>query len=71
MESREGLLISIIDTATLGTGALDQIDRLVIELLAGGDMKLICSQILSTTLNAREALVFEQRLAEEQRQRHA
>ncbi len=71
MESREGLLISIIDTATLGTGALDQIDRFVIDLLAGGDMKLICSQILSTTSSTREALVFEQRLAEEQRQRHA
>lgn len=66
MESREGLLISIIDTATVATVAFDQIDMLVADLLAGGDMRQICSRILYTTGDARGAVQHERRLAEDQ-----
>lgn len=67
MESREGLLISIIDTATLAAGAFDQIESLVAELLDGGDLKKVCSKILHVTGETRGAVRFEQGLAEDQR----
>lgn len=66
MESREGLLISIIDTAQEAERAFSKIDRLVAELLGGVEVKLICSQILDTTIDAREVVQHERRLAEQQ-----
>ncbi|WP_167141389.1 hypothetical protein [Pseudomonas sp. OTU750018] len=66
MESREGLLISIIDTASHATTGMAQIDLLIADLLAGADLNLVCSQILRITNETRAAVQFERSLAERQ-----
>lgn len=63
MDSRD-LLISIIDTASLATIGLDQIDLLIADLLAGADITATCSQMLHITSETREAVQFERDIAE-------
>lgn len=65
MESQE-LLISIIDTASLATAGMDQIDLLIADLMAGADANHTCSQILCITNETRAAVQFERSLAEHQ-----
>lgn len=65
MEQRD-LLISIIDTAILATNGLNKVDLLIADLLAGADVKLICSQILRTTNETREDVQYERSLMEHQ-----
>lgn len=64
MDTREGLLISIIDTATIATDGMDQIDLLIAELLTGADVTRICGQMLRITIETRAA-VKDERLAAE------
>ena len=66
MESRK-LLISIIDTASLAVIGLDQIDRLIADLLAGADVPATCSLMLRITNKTRERVQFEHDIAERQR----
>lgn len=66
MDTCEGLLISIVDTASLATTGMDQIDMLIADLLTGGDANHICGEILRVTSETRAAVQFERSLAEHQ-----
>lgn len=70
MESRTGLLISIIDTAGLAITGLDHIDRIADQLVAGADVSLIRSQIRNISNEAREAIEYELDLAKSQLSKH-